>query len=36
MNIGGRLNKENKPVRVMHLAQLLEEGVKRGESAGRK
>ncbi|ULL14284.1 (Fe-S)-binding protein [Paenibacillus sp. H1-7] len=32
MNIGGRLNKENKPVRVMHLAQLLEEGVKNGES----
>ncbi|MFS0723340.1 (Fe-S)-binding protein [Paenibacillus sp. 1P07SE] len=26
MNIGGRLNKEGKPVRVMHLAQLLEEG----------
>lgn len=36
MNIGGRLNKENKPVRVLHLAQLLEEGVRRGESAGRK
>lgn len=28
MNIGGRLNKEGKPVRVLHLAQLLEEGVK--------
>jgi len=26
MNIGGRLNKEGKPIRVMHLAQLLEEG----------
>ena len=26
MNIGGRLNKEGKPVRVMQLAQLLEEG----------
>ena len=26
MNIGGRLNKEGKPVRVMHLAQLLDEG----------
>ncbi|GGF99700.1 (Fe-S)-binding protein [Paenibacillus abyssi] len=26
MNIGGRLNKEGQPVRVMHLAQLLEEG----------
>jgi L-lactate dehydrogenase complex protein LldE len=26
MNISGRLNKEGKPVRVMHLAQLLEEG----------
>lgn len=36
MNIGGRLNKESKPVRVMHLAQLLEEGVKRGESTQRK
>ena len=35
MNIGGRLNKENKPVRVMHLAQLLEEGVKRGERHGK-
>ncbi|SHE11227.1 Lactate utilization protein A [Chlamydia abortus] len=29
MNIGGRLQKEGKPVRVMHLAELLEEGVKR-------
>ncbi|RXZ80124.1 (Fe-S)-binding protein [Paenibacillaceae bacterium] len=28
MNIGGRLNKEGKPVRVMHLAQVLEEGRK--------
>lgn len=27
MNIGGRLNKEGKKIRVMHLAQLLEEGV---------
>lgn len=35
MNIGGRLNKENKPVRVMHLAQLLEEGVKRNERGGK-
>jgi len=35
MNIGGRLNKDNKPVRVMHLAQLLEEGAKRGESGGQ-
>lgn len=26
MNIGGRLNKEGKPVRVMHLAQVLDEG----------
>ncbi|WP_274649330.1 (Fe-S)-binding protein [Paenibacillus humicola] len=26
MNIGGRLNKEGRPVKVMHLAQLLEEG----------
>ncbi|BFH13080.1 (Fe-S)-binding protein [Paenibacillus melissococcoides] len=29
MNIGGRLNQAGKPIRVMHLAQLLEEGVKR-------
>ena len=29
MNIEGRLNKEGKPMRVMHLAQLLEEGVNR-------
>lgn len=28
MNIQGRLNKEGKPIQVMHLAQLLEEGVK--------
>ncbi len=28
MNIQGRLNKEGKPIRVMHLAELLEEGVK--------
>ncbi len=35
MNIDGRLNKENKPVRVMHLAQVLEEGVKRSESKSR-
>lgn len=34
MNIDGRLNKENKPMRVMHIAQLLEEGVKRGERTG--
>jgi L-lactate dehydrogenase complex protein LldE len=26
MNIGGRLNKEGKPIRVLHLAQLLEGG----------
>ncbi|WP_409345613.1 (Fe-S)-binding protein [Paenibacillus sp. MBLB4367] len=31
MNIGGRLNKEGKPIRVMHISQLLEEGVKNGE-----
>lgn len=36
MNIEGRLNKENQPVKVMHIAQLLEEGVKRGESSGRE
>jgi L-lactate dehydrogenase complex protein LldE len=35
MNIGGRLNKEGKPIRVMHLAQLLEEGVKKHESSKR-
>ncbi|MBU5441988.1 (Fe-S)-binding protein [Paenibacillus sp. MSJ-34] len=29
MNIEGRLNKEGKPIRVMHLAQLLEEGMDR-------
>ncbi len=28
MSIGGRLNKEGRPIRVMHLAQLLEEGRK--------
>jgi L-lactate dehydrogenase complex protein LldE len=33
MNIGGRLNKEGQPVRVMHLAQVLEEGVKRDGSS---
>lgn len=32
MNIGGRLNKEGKPIRIIHLAQLLEEGVKNHES----
>jgi L-lactate dehydrogenase complex protein LldE len=31
MNIEGRLNKEGRPIRVMHLAQLLEEGVKTHE-----
>ena len=31
MNIGGRLNKEGRPIRIMHLAELLEEGVKRRE-----
>ncbi|PZE21424.1 (Fe-S)-binding protein [Paenibacillus xerothermodurans] len=36
MNIGGRLNKDQQPIRVMHLAQLLEEGVRRGESASGK
>jgi L-lactate dehydrogenase complex protein LldE len=30
MNIEGRLNKEGRPIRVMHLAQLLEEGVRKG------
>jgi L-lactate dehydrogenase complex protein LldE len=28
-NIGGRLHKEGRPVRIMHLAQLLDEGRKR-------
>jgi L-lactate dehydrogenase complex protein LldE len=32
MNIGGRLNKEGKQIRVLHLAQLLEEGVLKSES----
>ncbi|MBO9604384.1 MAG: (Fe-S)-binding protein [Paenibacillaceae bacterium] len=32
MNIGGRLNKEGKPIRIMHIAQLLEEGVNNRES----
>lgn len=32
MNIGGRLQKEGRPVRVMHLAEVLLEGVKRSES----
>jgi L-lactate dehydrogenase complex protein LldE len=31
MNIQGRLNKEGRPIRVMHLAQLLEEGVRNSE-----
>ncbi len=31
MNIGGRLNKEGKKIRVIHLAQLLEEGVIRND-----
>ncbi|KIL39796.1 Fe-S oxidoreductase [Gordoniibacillus kamchatkensis] len=31
MNIEGRLNKEGRPIRVMHLVQLLEEGVNRRE-----
>ncbi len=31
MNIGGRLNKEGRPIRVMHLAELLEEGVNNKE-----
>lgn len=28
MNIGGRMNREGRPIRVMHLAELLWEGVK--------
>lgn len=35
MNIGGRLNKEGQPVRVMHLAELLEEGIKAKGASGR-
>lgn len=31
MNINGRLNKEGQTIKVMHLAQLLEEGVNRNE-----
>jgi L-lactate dehydrogenase complex protein LldE len=34
MNIGGRLEHEGRPVRVMHLAELLYEGVKQGERGG--
>jgi L-lactate dehydrogenase complex protein LldE len=36
MNIQGRLNKEGSPIRVMHLAELLEEGVKANERGGKK
>jgi L-lactate dehydrogenase complex protein LldE len=36
MNIDGRLNKEGKPIRVMHLAELLEKGVMKGEQCTNK
>jgi L-lactate dehydrogenase complex protein LldE len=36
MNIDGRLNKEGKPIRVMHLAELLEKGVMKGEQRTNK
>jgi L-lactate dehydrogenase complex protein LldE len=36
MNIDGRLNKEGKPVRVMHLAELLEKGVVDFEQRANK
>jgi L-lactate dehydrogenase complex protein LldE len=36
MNIDGRLNKEGKPIRVMHLAELLEKGVITGEQRAKK
>ena len=35
MNIDGRLNKEGKPIRVMHLAELLEKGVIANERASK-
>lgn len=31
MNIGGRLNRTGSPVRVMHLAELLDEGIRNGK-----
>jgi L-lactate dehydrogenase complex protein LldE len=33
MNIGGRLRYEGLPVRVMHIAELLWEGIRGGEPA---
>jgi L-lactate dehydrogenase complex protein LldE len=36
MNIDGRLNKEGKPIRVMHLAELLEKGVMESEQRTNK
>jgi L-lactate dehydrogenase complex protein LldE len=36
MNIEGRLNKEGKPIRVMHLAELLEKGVMESEQRTNK
>ncbi len=35
MNIGGRLQKEGRSIRVMHLAQLLDEGVRNRERSTR-
>jgi L-lactate dehydrogenase complex protein LldE len=35
MNIGGRLRKQGQPVRVMHLAELLWEGMQQGKVASR-
>jgi L-lactate dehydrogenase complex protein LldE len=36
MNIDGRLNKEGRPIRVMHLAELLEKGVTESEQRKNK
>jgi L-lactate dehydrogenase complex protein LldE len=35
MNIDGRLRREGKPVRVMHVAELLYEGIKQAEEVSR-
>jgi L-lactate dehydrogenase complex protein LldE len=35
MNIGGRLRREGRPVRVMHVAELLYEGIRQAEEVRR-
>jgi L-lactate dehydrogenase complex protein LldE len=35
MNIGGRLRHQNQPMRVMHIAQLLDEGIQNAEGVAR-